>query len=135
MLCKSENRSPEHCLSEGRKVTRCTAALYVHLSSSNVLITMRLTSSDRISKMRENCLAQFDTHWNCLENNNHEYYQCRKPERALNKCMFDKLVSVSTGLFNTRKNVHGRVLRRRFLGVHRASRRCMSWKILLCVSS
>jgi hypothetical protein len=24
----------------------------------------------RINKMRENCLDQFDTHWNCLELNN-----------------------------------------------------------------
>jgi len=29
MLCKSENRDPEHCLKEGRKVTRCAAELYV----------------------------------------------------------------------------------------------------------
>jgi hypothetical protein len=27
MLCKSENRDPEHCLKEGRKVTRCAAEL------------------------------------------------------------------------------------------------------------
>ena len=25
MLCKQENRDPAHCLSEGRKVTRCAA--------------------------------------------------------------------------------------------------------------
>lgn len=27
MLCKQENRDPEHCLKEGRKVTRCAADL------------------------------------------------------------------------------------------------------------
>lgn len=27
MLCKSENRDPEHCLKEGRKVTRCAAEM------------------------------------------------------------------------------------------------------------
>ena len=27
MLCKKENRDPEHCLKEGRKVTRCAADL------------------------------------------------------------------------------------------------------------
>lgn len=64
--------------------------------------------------MRENCLEQFKVHWNCLEYNNQvrglslraffhllklfvalvqEYRYCRKPERALNKCMFEKLVS------------------------------------------
>lgn len=29
MLCKSENRDPEHCLKEGRRVTRCAQDLYV----------------------------------------------------------------------------------------------------------
>lgn len=27
MLCKSENRDPEHCLKEGRRVTRCAAEM------------------------------------------------------------------------------------------------------------
>ena len=27
MLCKAENRDPEHCLKEGRRVTRCAADL------------------------------------------------------------------------------------------------------------
>jgi NADH dehydrogenase (ubiquinone) 1 alpha subcomplex subunit 8 len=71
MLCKQENRDPAHCLKEGRRVTRC--------------------STDLITKMRENCLQQFDEHWKCLENNNQEYFMCRKPERTLNKCMFEKL--------------------------------------------
>lgn len=34
MLCKAESRDPEHCLKEGRKVTRCAQDLYVSLSSS-----------------------------------------------------------------------------------------------------
>ncbi|KAH7931325.1 Ndufa8, NADH-ubiquinone oxidoreductase complex I 19kd subunit [Leucogyrophana mollusca] len=72
MLCKNESRGdPAHCLKEGRRVTRC--------------------ATDLITKMRENCLEKFDAHWNCLELNNQEYFACRKPERALNKCMFDKL--------------------------------------------
>ncbi|KAF9782261.1 Ndufa8, NADH-ubiquinone oxidoreductase complex I 19kd subunit [Thelephora terrestris] len=71
MLCKAENRDPAHCLKEGRRVTRC--------------------AQDLITKMRENCLKQFDEHWSCLEANNQEYYRCRKPERTLNKCMFEKL--------------------------------------------
>lgn len=48
--------------------------------------------------MRENCLEQFEAHWNCLETNNQEYYACRKPERSLNKCMFEKLVCLSFSL-------------------------------------
>ncbi|CAA7259366.1 unnamed protein product [Cyclocybe aegerita] len=71
MLCKNESRNPEHCLKEGRKVTRCAV--------------------DLITKMRENCAQQFDAHWECLEKRNHEYYLCRKPERTLNACMFEKL--------------------------------------------
>ncbi|KAG1806504.1 Ndufa8, NADH-ubiquinone oxidoreductase complex I 19kd subunit [Suillus fuscotomentosus] len=72
MLCKNEGRGdPGQCLKEGRRVTRC--------------------ATDLINKMRENCLEQFDAHWNCLELNNQEYYACRKPERTLNKCMFEKL--------------------------------------------
>jgi hypothetical protein len=31
MLCKNENRDPEHCLKEGRRVTRCAADLLVEL--------------------------------------------------------------------------------------------------------
>jgi len=76
MLCKKETRDPGHCLKEGRRVTRC--------------------SIDLITKMRENCLQQFDAHWNCLELHNQEYYHCRKPERTLNKCMFEKLGLIKT---------------------------------------
>ncbi|THH30323.1 hypothetical protein EUX98_g3849 [Antrodiella citrinella] len=76
MLCKSEERDPGHCLKEGRRVTRC--------------------AQDLITKMRENCLQDFDKHWNCLEKNNHEYNRCRKVERPLNKCMFEKLGLVKT---------------------------------------
>ncbi|KDQ64229.1 hypothetical protein JAAARDRAFT_27852 [Jaapia argillacea MUCL 33604] len=71
MLCKAESRDPGHCLKEGRRVTRCATEL--------------------ITKLRENCLKEFESHWACLENNNQEYYMCRKPERTLNKCVFEKL--------------------------------------------
>jgi len=71
MLCKSENRRPEHCLKEGRKVTRCTTEI--------------------LEKLRENCLSEFEKHWQCLELNNQELYRCRKPEKAFNKCVFQKL--------------------------------------------
>lgn len=30
-LCKAENADPEHCLKEGRRVTRCAIDLYVPL--------------------------------------------------------------------------------------------------------
>ncbi|TXT08990.1 hypothetical protein VHUM_02464 [Vanrija humicola] len=71
MLCKNENRDPAHCLAEGRKVTRCTQEI--------------------IGKIRESCLAEFDAHWKCLEKNNQYFQACRKPEKALNSCVFTKL--------------------------------------------
>ncbi|KAI8144324.1 hypothetical protein BJV82DRAFT_607007 [Fennellomyces sp. T-0311] len=71
MLCKAENNNPEHCLKEGRKVTRCAI--------------------DLITKLRENCGKEFDAHWQCLENHNQELYACRKPERTFNTCVFEKL--------------------------------------------
>ncbi|KAG2215955.1 hypothetical protein INT45_004089 [Circinella minor] len=71
MLCKAENNDPEHCLKEGRKVTRCAI--------------------DLITKLRENCGKEFDAHWQCLENHNQELYACRKPERTFNTCVFEKL--------------------------------------------
>ncbi|KAG7529408.1 hypothetical protein FFLO_05680 [Filobasidium floriforme] len=71
MLCKQENRDPAHCLKEGRKVTRCAAEI--------------------ITKIRENCNAQFEAHWQCLEKNNQYYQACRTQEGALNRCLADKL--------------------------------------------
>ena len=69
MLCKQENRDPAHCLKEGRRVTRCATDLFVDpisLKHSRLIKILHL----RITKMRENCLQQFDAHWKCLEYNN-----------------------------------------------------------------
>ncbi|KAJ7265460.1 putative NADH dehydrogenase 22K chain precursor [Mycena haematopus] len=88
MLCKAESREPGHCLKEGRRVTRCATEL--------------------ITKMRENCLAQFEAHWGCLEQNNHQSYRCRVEERPLNACVFDKLglAKVIPGTPEGRKQIH-----------------------------
>ncbi|KAK4048063.1 ndufa8, NADH-ubiquinone oxidoreductase complex I 19kd subunit [Microbotryomycetes sp. JL221] len=66
MLCKAEDRNPEHCLKEGRKVTR-------------------------IMKLKTTCLEEFNAHWQCLERNNQEFYLCRKPESKFNSCVYEKL--------------------------------------------
>jgi hypothetical protein len=50
MLCKQESADPAHCLKEGRRVTRC--------------------AGDLIEKMRASCAQTYDSHWQCLENNN-----------------------------------------------------------------
>lgn len=39
------------------------------------------------------CLEQFRSHWECLDNNNQQMWQCRPDEWRLNRCVFDNLVS------------------------------------------
>ena len=51
-----------------------------------------------LDDMRKHCLEEFRKHWECLDNNNHQLYQCRRPERKLNKCVFDNLVRVGFAL-------------------------------------
>lgn len=73
MQCKTEanGRGEVECLKEGRKVTRCAASV--------------------LKDVNTHCLNEFRAHWECLENKNHQFWQCRIPERSLNKCVFDKL--------------------------------------------
>ncbi|KAJ5902098.1 NADH-ubiquinone oxidoreductase 20.8 kDa subunit [Penicillium taxi] len=73
MQCKNEanGRGEIECLKEGRKVTRCAASV--------------------IKDINTHCLSQFQAHYNCLENNNHYLFECRRAEQALNKCVFDNL--------------------------------------------
>lgn len=55
-------------------------------------------------------------HWMCLENNNHQMWWCRQPEKALNKCVFDKLVRKSIRSTGDELLITDiRVWRRRFL--------------------
>ncbi|KAJ2855857.1 ndufa8, NADH-ubiquinone oxidoreductase complex I 19kd subunit, partial [Coemansia asiatica] len=68
MLCKNENRDPQHCLLEGRKVTRCAI--------------------DVLQKIESKCLDEFRNHWRCLDEKNQEFGRCRVPERAYNECLF-----------------------------------------------
>lgn len=46
----------------------------------------------RIKDINTHCLQQFNAHWECLENNNHRLWECRKAEMNLNSCVFEKLV-------------------------------------------
>ncbi|KZF20628.1 NADH dehydrogenase, alpha subcomplex, subunit 8 [Xylona heveae TC161] len=73
MKCKTEahGKGEVECLREGRKVTRCAASV--------------------LEDINKNCLTEFRKHWECLENNNQQLWHCRRPERTLNKCVFDKL--------------------------------------------
>ncbi|EEH17940.1 hypothetical protein PABG_00503 [Paracoccidioides brasiliensis Pb03] len=73
MKCKTEanGKGELECLREGRKVTRCAASV--------------------IKDINANCFDQFKAHWECLEQSNHQLWQCRRPEVALNACVFEKL--------------------------------------------
>ncbi|OAP61494.1 hypothetical protein AYL99_03697 [Fonsecaea erecta] len=73
MQCKTEayGRGELDCMREGRKVTRCAASVLADINKS--------------------CLEEFRAHWSCLENNNHQLWQCRRPERVLNRCVFQKI--------------------------------------------
>lgn len=48
--------------------------------------------SNRVDDINKHCLEEFRKHWQCLDDNNHQLWQCRKPEWKLNKCVFDNLV-------------------------------------------
>ncbi|KAL2173562.1 uncharacterized protein P884DRAFT_251523 [Thermothelomyces heterothallicus CBS 202.75] len=73
MQCKTENpgRGEFKCLKEGRRVTRCARSVLEDINKS--------------------CLEQFRAHWQCLENNNQQLWQCRPAEWKLNKCVYDNL--------------------------------------------
>ena len=47
----------------------------------------------RLEDINRTCLDQFRSHWQCLENNNQQLWQCRGEEWKLSACVFDKLVS------------------------------------------
>lgn len=49
--------------------------------------------SRRIEDVNKHCLAEFKKHWECLDTNNHQLWQCRPAEWQLNKCVFSNLVS------------------------------------------
>ncbi|CAN8100261.1 unnamed protein product [Discula destructiva] len=73
MKCKTEKAGVGQfeCLKEGRRVTRCARSV--------------------IEDINTHCLAQFRQHWECLDNNNQQLWQCRADEWRLNKCVFDNL--------------------------------------------
>ncbi len=56
----------------------------------------------RLDDINKNCLEAFRKHWECLDQNNQQLWQCRRREMKLNGCVFDKLVSFSPTLPNFR---------------------------------
>lgn len=76
MQCKNENpgTGEAKCLTEGRRVTRCARSVLEDINKS--------------------CLDEFRKHWQCLDNNNHQLWQCRADEWKLNKCVYDNIVRI-----------------------------------------
>ncbi|KAF5600733.1 NADH-ubiquinone oxidoreductase kDa subunit [Fusarium tjaetaba] len=83
MQCKNENpgRGELECLKEGRRVTRCASS--VPGSATDMI--------NSIKDINTHCLAEFRKHWECLDNRNHQLWQCRPAEWKLNKCVYDNL--------------------------------------------
>lgn len=52
----------------------------------------RSFSQNRLADIKTHCLEEFRRHWACLDNNNHQLWQCRRHERPFNACVYDKLV-------------------------------------------
>lgn len=53
------------------------------------------SATDMINSIKDintHCLAEFRKHWECLDNRNHQLWQCRPAEWKLNKCVYDNLV-------------------------------------------
>jgi hypothetical protein len=48
---------------------------------------------NRLEDITKNCLEPFRLHWECLEQNNQQLWQCRRKEMKLNQCVFEKLVA------------------------------------------
>ncbi|KAK5951128.1 ndufa8, NADH-ubiquinone oxidoreductase complex I 19kd subunit [Knufia fluminis] len=73
MKCKTEayGKGETECLREGRKVTRCAASV--------------------LQDINTHCLEEFRRHYECLEQHNQQMWQCRRPERVLNRCVFQKI--------------------------------------------
>lgn len=45
-----------------------------------------------IEDINKHCLEEFRKHWQCLDDNNQQLWQCRKAEWKLNTCVFNNLV-------------------------------------------
>lgn len=106
MMCKTESngKGELECMKEGRKVTRCAASVYVERQWLEMRVSMLICWCSRLSDINTHCLEQFRNHWQCLENQNHQLWQCRRAERRLNACVFDKIVRLHLQLLGILAN-------------------------------
>ncbi|KAI0425389.1 NADH-ubiquinone oxidoreductase 20.8 kDa subunit [Xylaria sp. FL1042] len=101
MQCKTENpgKGEFECLKEGRRVTRCAASVYVDEPIPREFFTLVVPDCwgpCSIDDINKHCLEEFRKHWQCLDNNNHQLWQCRKAEWKLNQCVYDNLTLEKT---------------------------------------
>ncbi|KAL2212781.1 NADH dehydrogenase, alpha subcomplex, subunit 8 [Sarocladium strictum] len=73
MQCKTEKPGVGEieCMKEGRRVTRCATSVLADINT--------------------HCLTEFRKHWECLDNRNHQLWQCRPAEWKLNECVYNKM--------------------------------------------
>lgn len=71
-----------------------------------------MLTCNSIKDINTHCLEEFKAHADCLENNNHHQFECRKPEMSLNKCVFDKLVRRPIPPYDAAYTVHQPIDRR-----------------------
>lgn len=57
---------------------------------------------DSIEDINKSCLEEFRAHYECLDNNNQQLWQCRPAEWRLNKCVFHNLVRCAHHLSTNR---------------------------------
>ena len=78
MLCKNQSTDPNHCLLEGRKVTRCGQKL--------------------VEQLKLNCDQEWKDYYVCLDESNQMMQKCRKPEQMFNSCVYKKMVPLLIGI-------------------------------------
>ena len=50
----------------------------------------------RLDDINQNCAKVFRAHWECLDDNNQQLFQCRKFEKNLLACVYTKLVRLTS---------------------------------------
>ena|SRR5579859_8086611 len=63
-----------------------------------VIVLLLFDVDCRIEQLNKVCGDAYKTHYECLDNHNQQYKDCRPAERGLNACAFMKLVRQSRGI-------------------------------------
>eukprot|EP00038_Savillea_parva_P027083 m.57506 g.57506 ORF g.57506 m.57506 type:complete len:137 (+) comp7767_c1_seq1:2665-3075(+) len=82
---KASGGDPIPCMVEGAGVTTCTRNFFL--------------------AMKEQCGAEFEAQWQCLDKKNQDFSKCRKTQDTFDSCMFDKMgLSGSFQTFDTSRS-------------------------------